>query len=112
MRFYFFEHPQVAECHYRKRNLKENKVEEIYKQNKKVLLRERKRHTARCVASARYAALSNGGGGGTPFSPGGGGYPRYPWPGLDGGGGTLDTPYHLDLVGVPPRPGMGYPPTI
>ena len=34
--------------------------------NKKVLLRERKRHTARCVASARYAALSNGGGGGVP----------------------------------------------
>ena len=39
---------------------------------KKVLLRERKRHTARRVASARYAALSRGGGvpyprvGGTP----------------------------------------------
>ena len=32
-------------------------------QNKKVLLRERKSHTARRVASARYAALSNGGGG-------------------------------------------------
>ena len=31
--------------------------------NKKVLLRKRKRHTARRVASARYAALSNGGGG-------------------------------------------------
>ena len=30
------------------------------KQNKKVL-RERKRHTARRVASARYAALCNGG---------------------------------------------------
>ena len=30
--------------------------------NKKVLLRERKRHTARRVASARYAALCNGGG--------------------------------------------------
>ena len=28
--------------------------------NKKVLLRERKRHTARHVASARYAAVSNG----------------------------------------------------
>ena len=28
--------------------------------NKKVLLRERKRHTAGRVASARYAALSNG----------------------------------------------------
>ena len=33
------------------------------KENKKVLLRERKRHNARRVASARYAALSNGGGG-------------------------------------------------
>ena len=33
-----------------------------FKLNKKVLLRERKRHTARRVASARYAALCNGGG--------------------------------------------------
>ena len=52
--------------------------------NKKVLLRERKRHTARRLASARYAALSvswrrgrgvahsvlDGGMVGTPFSPG------------------------------------------
>ena len=51
--------------------------------NKKVLLRERKRHTARRVASARYADLSPDGGypiqswtGGTPSSLGGGG--RYP----------------------------------
>ena len=34
--------------------------------NKKVLLRERKKHTARRVASARYAALSPNGGGGYP----------------------------------------------
>ena len=40
-------------------------------QKKKVLLRERKRHTARRVASARYADLS---GGGYPIS-GPGGYP-------------------------------------
>ena len=32
--------------------------------NKKVLLQERKRHTGRRVGSARYAALSNGWGGG------------------------------------------------
>ena len=31
--------------------------------NKKVLLREHKRHTVRRIASARYAALSNVGGG-------------------------------------------------
>ena len=37
--------------------------------NKKVLLRERKRHTARRVASTLYAALSNGRGV-TPSSPG------------------------------------------
>ena len=37
--------------------------------NKKVLLRERKRHTDRRVASTRYAAPAGGGGGG------GGGYP-------------------------------------
>ena len=41
--------------------------------NKKVLLRERKRHTARHVASARYADLS--GGGRYPIS-GPGGVPR------------------------------------
>ena len=46
------------------------------KKNKKVLLRERKRHTARRVASARYAALSNWWGvGGTPSSSGWRGYP-------------------------------------
>ena len=57
--------------------------------NKKVLLRERKRHTARRVASARYADLSRGGTpshvrgvprpmsgrGGTPSHVRGGGYP-------------------------------------
>ena len=39
--------------------------------NKKVLLCERKRHTARCIASARYADLS----------PDGGGYPIQSWTG-------------------------------
>ena len=48
--------------------------------NKKVLLRERKRHTARRIPSARYAALSSGGG-----------YPGYP------------PLHHPDLAqGVPP----------
>ena len=78
----------------------------------KVLLRERKRHTARHVASARYAALSNGGeGGGAPSRPG--------W-----GGCTLGTPPSRPGMGVPPcpdlgwgtpppsRPGMGYPPPL
>ena len=67
--------------------------------NKKVLLRERKRHTARCVASTRYAALSNPDlviGGGTPFRPGGG-YPGYPPPSRPGRGVP-----HPDLV-------RGYP---
>ena len=41
--------------------------------NKTVLLRERKRHTARRVASTRYAVLG-GGGGGTYLGWGGGGY--------------------------------------
>ena len=57
------------------------------KLNKKVL-RERKRHTTRRVASARYAALSP--------NRGGGGYPTMTWTG--GSGGTL-----------PSRPGMEYP---
>ena len=60
--------------------------------NKKVLLRERKRHTARRIASVRYAALSCGGG-----------YPIWgvAQPGLDGGG----TPSHV--WGVPHN--GGYP---
>ena len=45
---------------------------------KKVLLRERKRHTARRVASARYADLS---GGGTPSQVRGGGTPTHVWEG-------------------------------
>ena len=70
--------------------------------NKKVLLRERKRHTARSVASARYA-----GAGGTPSSHGagvphsvmvGGGYPIQSW-----WRDTTGTP-------LPSRPGRGTPP--
>ena len=54
--------------------------------NKKVLLRERKRHTVRRVASARYAALSPDGGWGVPrpvLDWGGGKY-IYSW--MGGGG--------------------------
>ena len=67
--------------------------------NKKVLLRERKRHTDRRVASARYAVPVGGGVptlgggvptlvGGVPTLVGGGGY--LPWTGgtYSGGGGT------------------------
>ena len=61
------------------------------KLKKKVLLRERKRHTSRRVASARYAALSNGGGG-TPSSP------------------ARGVPPGMGLPLPPPGPGMGYPP--
>ena len=60
--------------------------------NKKVLLRERKRHTARRVASARYADLSRGG---TPSHVRGGG--GYPVPCLGGG-----TPSHA-WGGTPPN---------
>ena len=101
--------------------------------NKKVLLRERKRHTAHRVASARYAALSNGGGGGTPSNPGwgvphpvlywgvphpvlaggypvlAGGYPIQSWP----GGYTIqswlgDTPHRPDLRWDTPCPDLGW----
>ena len=56
--------------------------------NKKVLLREHKRHTARRVASAHSAAVSWPGGG-------------YPHPVLIGGGGTPSIPDH---GGVYPHP--------
>ena len=71
---------------------------------RKVLLRERKRHTAHHVASARYAALSPGGGGPYPIQSWmGGGTPSQVWM----GGVThqvLDEGYPIpDLDwGVPP----------
>ena len=65
--------------------------------NKKVLLRERKRHTARRVVSARY--VGRGGGypiqswwGGTPSSHGGGGTPS------SYGGGV---PHPVMVGGIP-----------
>ena len=64
--------------------------------NKKVLLRER--HTARLVGSARYAALTSGGG--------------LPQPGLDGGGvthprsGVGGTPVRSWWWGDVPQPGL------
>ena len=86
--------------------------------NKKVLLRERKRHTGRRVASAHYAALPNGWGRGVPHPvlavvlgylsppsrPGQGGTPTIQtWL---AGGGTPNTP-------PPSRPGRAQvPPTI
>ena len=72
--------------------------------NKKVLLRERKRHTARQVASARYTALSNGGC--TPGTP-----PHHP----DLARVTPPSTIHTWL-GYPPHHPIhtwpGYPPTI
>ena len=82
-------------------------------QYKKVLLRERKRHTARRVASAHYAALSNNGGypiqswvGGTPSSPIQGGFPIQSWPGEY----PIQSFHHEDLgSGTPPIRWMRYP---
>ena len=88
-------------------------------ENKKVLLRERKRHTARRVASPRYAALV----GGVPLP---GGYPCWGvscWEVLllggtpARGGGTPTRGYPLlgevppiqSWEGVPPISWMGYP---
>ena len=90
----------------------------FYLWNKKVLLRECKRHTACHVACTRCAALSNPDlvWGGTQSQVLGEGYPVPGWGGGDTlsqvWGGTLGTP-HLDLgLGTPlPGPGMGYPPT-
>ena len=100
--------------------------------NKKVLLRERKRHAARHVASARSAVLSWPGGG-VPQS-WTGGYPILTWRGVHhpdlagrgypspvmavgGGGGTTvlswlwsGTPVLTWPVGYPLPAGLGYPP--
>ena len=59
-------------------------------ENKKVLLRERKRHTAHCVTSARYADLF-------PEGWGGGFTPSSPW---WGGGGTPHLIMILDLIPI------------
>ena len=102
--------------------------------NKKVLLPERKRHTARHVASTRYAALSNpdlvrGGYPGYPstIQTWSGGYPGYPptiqtWlggtPSRPGQGGTQSRPGQGGTLGTPPPPiiqtwsGGVTPPTI
>ena len=86
-------------------------------ENKKVFLRECKRHTAHRVASAHYAALSHGWVGGTmgPLPPPppsrpdqGWGYPRYHptiWPEMG------YPPPSKPEMGYPPpsRPEMGYP---
>ena len=94
--------------------------------NKKVLLREHKGHTARRVASARYCGgrvphpVMVGGTPGTPpptiqtwlgyplpppSRPGPGGYPRYPPPHHpDLAGVTPPPPHHPDLAGLPPPP--------
>ena len=105
--------------------------------DKKVLLRERKRHTARCVASACYAGgggvphpvmVGGGGtssshGGGTPSSHGGGRRNTKPphHPDLAGVPPTIQTwprypPHHPDLARAPPPPTiqtwLGYPPPV
>ena len=101
------------------------KVQKLKKElNKKVLLRECKRHTARREASVRYAAPSPTEGGGLPHPVLNGGYPTVPpkqtWDGVSPIQ-TWDVPPDqtwewgtpcLDLgMGYPPsRPGMGYPP--
>ena len=94
--------------------------------NKQVLLRERKRHTARRVSSAYYAGegvpCPRSGGGSTPSQVRGVPHPRsgggYPVPGPGGTPSQVqgEGVPHPDLVrGVPQvtppaRPGMGYPP--
>ena len=52
--------------------------------HKKVLLRERKRHTARCVANTPYVVLTG--------YPPWGGYPGGTWSGTPPRGGVLDPP--------------------
>ena len=62
-------------------------LEQMYVESKKVLLRERKRYTARRVASDRSAVSQWGGGGGLPPSHPDLGYP-HPVSIPEWGGGT------------------------
>ena len=75
-------------------------------QNKKVLLRERKRHTARRVAVASACYSGREGTTGTPPTWTWDGVPPLPGPGME-------YPPTQTWGGVPPLPGpgMGYPPT-
>ena len=97
---------------------KRSYVSNFFFLSKKVLLRGRKRHTACFVASAHYAAVSNGWGVPHPvlepptIQTWPKGVPPY-HPDM-ACGGTPGYPHHPDLVGggpPPTRPGMGYPPT-
>ena len=77
--------------------LRKNKANTNLNKKLKVLLRERKRHTARRVASTPYVVL-------TGYPPRPGYHP--PWPGYPPGQGTPQPGY--PLARVPPQP--GYPP--
>ena len=101
--------------------------------NKKVLLREHKRHTTHRIASACYADLSPDGGGGGGIHPAlgkwgypiqswAGGYPIQSWPGgtpsSPGQGGIPIQSWilygvpHISRIGYPLcGPEMGYPPS-
>ena len=95
---------------------------QTYHVNKKVLLHERKRHTARCVASALSAALSPEGERGTPIqsqrgvppsSPDGAGTPiqsRWGYPHLVPTRGGTQVPPQPDGVSSPCQDGWGLPP--
>ena len=85
---------------------------EIFR-NKKVLLRERKRFTACHVASARYAALSNGEGVPHPVLVVGGTLPTTTMQTWSGGVPPTIQTWSWGSPGTPlppSRPGMGYPP--
>ena len=88
-------------------NYKKSRPKLIY--SKKVLLRKRKRHTARRVASARYAVRSNGGGVHRVLPHHSDlGYPHHPNPGYPAPSKPRVPPHHPDLArGVP-----GVNPTI
>ena len=85
----------------------------ILNYNKKVLLRDLKRHTTRRVASARSAGLPSEGEWGTPALSWPGRYPSptlargYPSPVLTGGTPVLRLGYP-----PPPQPELGYPPEM
>ena len=92
------------------RSLSQSQYSRNASTDNKKLLHDRKRHTARCVASTRSAVLSRGGGGVVSQSCPGRGGGGYPCPAVPPSQPGLGYPSSWDWSTPPPPVGTGYPP--